>query len=78
VLTQVSLGAGISVIPSVVRDVIHLPGVAFNRIAGEPIVSEVAAVFRADEDSPTVKNFIRQIHTTPEQQLDPTDWTWPS
>jgi DNA-binding transcriptional LysR family regulator len=58
VLTQVSLGAGVSVIPSVVRNVIHLPNVVFRPIAGDPILSEVAAVFRSDENSPTVKNFI--------------------
>jgi DNA-binding transcriptional LysR family regulator len=74
VLTQVSFGAGISIIPSVVRDVIHLPGVAFNRISGEAILSEVAAVFRSNEDSPTVRNFITQVQTTSEQRLDPTAW----
>jgi DNA-binding transcriptional LysR family regulator len=65
VLTQVSLGAGISVVPSVVREIVRLPNVAFRPIAGEPIVSEVAAVFRADESSPAVRNFIVQIRASP-------------
>jgi DNA-binding transcriptional LysR family regulator len=74
VLTQVSLGAGIAVMPSVVRNVVRVPGVVFRRISREPILSEVAAVFRSDEDSPTVKNLIRQIQVMPERRLDPADW----
>jgi DNA-binding transcriptional LysR family regulator len=65
VLTQVSLGAGIAVVPSVVREVVHLPNVTFRLISGEPIVSEVAAVFRSDESSPTVRNFVDQIRASP-------------
>lgn len=64
VLTQVSLGAGISVVPTVASNVLHLPGVTFRQIPGEPIMSEVAAVFRSEEASPTVKNFIAQIVAT--------------
>lgn len=61
VLTQVSLRAGISVVPTVACNVLHLPGVTFRQLPGEPIVSEVAAVFRSDEASPAVRNFIAQI-----------------
>jgi DNA-binding transcriptional LysR family regulator len=74
VLMQVSLGAGVSVIPSVVQDVIHLPNVAFCPVAGEPILSEVAAVFRSGENSPTVKNFIQQVQASPEFLLQRADW----
>lgn len=74
VLTHVSLGAGVSVIPSVVRNVVTLPGVAFHRIAGDPFFSEVAAVFRASESSPTVKHFVRQIQSTPPQEISPLHW----
>jgi len=71
VLTQVSFGAGISVVPSIVRNVVHLPNVIFRPIAGEPILSEVAAAFRANETSPTIKNFIQQIRDSPECRLSP-------
>jgi DNA-binding transcriptional LysR family regulator len=61
VLAQVSLGVGISVLPSAVRAIVHLPNVVFRPIAGEPILSEVAAIFRDGEDSPAVKIFIEQM-----------------
>jgi len=77
VLTHVSLGAGVAVIPSVVRNVVSLPGVTFHRIAGEPIFSEVAAVFRTGESSPTVKHFVQQIQSTPSHQISPLDWNRP-
>jgi DNA-binding transcriptional LysR family regulator len=74
VLTQVSLGTGISVIPSVVRNVVHIPNVVFRQIAGEPILTEVAAVFRAAESAPTVKKLIQQIIQSSEIRLHPGDW----
>lgn len=74
VLTQVSLGVGIAVIPSVVRDVVHLPDVTFRPISGAPIFSEVAAVFRSNESSPAVRKFIQQIRASPEERIDPDDW----
>ncbi|MCW2266580.1 DNA-binding transcriptional LysR family regulator [Gluconobacter cerinus] len=61
VLTQVSIGKGVSVIPSAMRTVVTLPGIIFRDISGEPIVSEVAAIFRIDEVAPAVRNFITQI-----------------
>ena len=70
-LAQVSIGAGIAVIPSAVRNVVHLPGVSFQAIGGEPIHSEVAAVFRSSETSPAVMNMIRQIQATPAKILGP-------
>ncbi|OUI80498.1 LysR family transcriptional regulator [Acetobacter orientalis] len=64
VLTQVSIGNGIAVCPSIVRSIIKLPNVALVDISGEPIISEVAAIFRFNEPAPTVKNMISQILTT--------------
>lgn len=69
VLTQVSLGAGISVVPSVASGVLHLPGVVFRKIEGKPIISEVAAIFRSDESSPTVMNFVAQVKETPAHEI---------
>jgi DNA-binding transcriptional LysR family regulator len=74
VLTEVSLGVGMSVIPGVVRNIVQLPNVAFCPIAGEAISSEVAAIFRADESSPTAKNFVQQLRASAERQFDPGDW----
>ena len=74
VLTQVSLRAGISVIPSAVRNIVHIPNVVFRPIAGEPIRSEVAAVFRANEGAPAAKMFIQQILQSAEMLLRPSDW----
>ncbi len=61
VLTQVSLGAGISIIPSVLTSVVHMPNVVFRPLAGEAIPSEVAAIFRAREASPAMRKFVEQI-----------------
>jgi DNA-binding transcriptional LysR family regulator len=69
VLTQVSLGAGISVIPSILTTVVRMPNVVFRPLAGDPIPSEVAAIFRANEHSPTVKKLIDQIVRSPEVHL---------
>ncbi|KAB2667232.1 LysR family transcriptional regulator [Brucella tritici] len=70
VLTQVSLGAGISVIPGVVRNVVRMPNTVFRPIAGKPIMSEVVAIFRDREHAGSVKNFITQICASPPIQLD--------
>lgn len=65
VLTQVSVGAGVAVVPDVLTRAVALPHVVFRPIAGRPIVSEVAAVFRRAERSPAVRNLIDQIVHTP-------------
>jgi DNA-binding transcriptional LysR family regulator len=61
VLTEVSMRAGIAVVPEVVSSTVLLPGVVFKPLAGDPITSELAAVFRRDERSPVVRNLIRQL-----------------
>lgn len=74
VLTQVSLKAGIAVIPSAFREIVHVPNVVFRPIAGEPILSDLAAGFRANEGAPAAKTFIQQILQSPEILLHPSDW----
>ncbi|MET3793394.1 LysR substrate-binding domain-containing protein [Aquamicrobium terrae] len=69
VLTQVSLGIGISVIPTAACGVLNLPGVEVRQVSGEPIASEVAAVFRRDETSPAVSNFVAQLTATPVREM---------
>lgn len=61
VLAEVSLGAGVAVVPGVVTGVIDLPNVVYRPLAGAAIGSEVAAVFRRFERSPTVRNMIAAI-----------------
>ncbi|MCA1325071.1 LysR substrate-binding domain-containing protein [Herbaspirillum sp. alder98] len=61
VLAEVSLGAGVAVVPGVVTGVIDLPNVIYRPMAGAAIGSEVAAVFRRYERSPVVKNMIAAI-----------------
>lgn len=66
VLTQVALGVGIAVIPSVLIQTIQLPNVVFRDIAGPAIFSEVGALFRLHERLPIVCNLISQILETDE------------
>ncbi|MBC3949868.1 LysR family transcriptional regulator [Pseudomonas folii] len=61
VLTQVALGMGIAVIPSVLIQTVQLPNIVFKEIAGPPIFSEVGALFRRHEKLPIVCNLISQI-----------------
>ncbi|WP_243041226.1 LysR substrate-binding domain-containing protein [Dyella sedimenti] len=65
VLTQVSVGAGVAIVPSVLKDVVNMPGVRFKPLAGTPIASGVAAVYRRQERSAAVGKLIRQITGTP-------------
>lgn len=65
VLTQVSVGAGVAIVPSVLKDVVNMPGVHFKPLAGTPIASGVAAVYRRQERSAAVGKLIRQITGTP-------------
>jgi len=61
VVTQVSVGAGVAVVPNVLTRVVNVPNVVFKTLAGAPIMSEVAAVFRKFEHSPATKTLIAQI-----------------
>jgi DNA-binding transcriptional LysR family regulator len=64
VLTQVSVGAGVAIVPSVLKDVVDLPGVRFKPLAGAPITSGVAAVFRRQERSMAVAKLIQQLRAS--------------
>ncbi|MEM5369982.1 LysR substrate-binding domain-containing protein [Paraburkholderia azotifigens] len=67
VLTQVSVGVGVAIVPNLLTRVVNLPNVVFKALAGEPIVSEVAAVYRKFEHSPATKKLIAQITGAPDQ-----------
>ena len=61
VITLVSLGEGVAMVPSSVIDHICMPGVVYREISGKPIQTGIAAVFRRHEKSPAVRAFIEQI-----------------
>jgi DNA-binding transcriptional LysR family regulator len=65
VLTEVSLGVGVSIVPSTVRDALHLPYVTFRDLAGPAIPSEVAAIFRC-ETTAIGKMFVDQLEEVSE------------
>ncbi|GAB2784188.1 MAG TPA: LysR substrate-binding domain-containing protein [Acetobacteraceae bacterium] len=69
VLTQVSVGAGVAIVPSVLKDVVNMPGIRFKPLAGAPIDSAVAAIYRRQEPSAAVSRFIKQIVSTPALSL---------
>jgi DNA-binding transcriptional LysR family regulator len=71
VLTQVSLGAGVAIVPDVLRGVVGLPAVVLKTLAGPPIDSDVSMLYRADERSPAALNLIRRILATEVSTPDP-------
>lgn len=60
VLIEVSFGTGVAIVPSSVRDVLRLPGLAYRNLAGPPIASEIAAI-RRDEIAPLTAAFVEQF-----------------
>jgi DNA-binding transcriptional LysR family regulator len=61
VLTQVSLGAGVAIVPTALTGSVTLPNVTLKTLAGTPISSEVAAIFRRKESAPAVLHLIEQL-----------------
>lgn len=58
VLTQVSLGGCAAIVPGAVSSSVLMPGVVFRELAGEPILSGIVGLYRRDEASPLVRNFL--------------------
>jgi DNA-binding transcriptional LysR family regulator len=69
VLAEVSVGAGVAVVPGVLTGVVDLPNVVYRPLAGAVIGSEVAAVFRRFERSPAVKNMVAAIRKSAALQV---------
>ncbi len=61
VVTLVSLGGGVAIIPGSLLRVVNLPNVVVRNIAEPPILSEIAAVFRLSETAPATLTFIAQL-----------------
>lgn len=71
VLMQVSLGAGVAVVPSVLTATVRIPNVAFRPFAGAPITSQVATIFRSREGAPAAAKLIAQYRAVSSRRLVP-------
>ncbi|WP_343743172.1 LysR substrate-binding domain-containing protein, partial [Herbaspirillum huttiense] len=69
VLAEVAVGAGVAVVPGVLTTVVKLPNVSYRALAGAPIVSEVAAVYRRFERAPAVRNMIAALRASKPVQV---------
>jgi DNA-binding transcriptional LysR family regulator len=61
VITMVSLGAGVAVVPESVVERILIPDVSYHEIQGRVVPSEIAVAYRRHEKAPAVRAFIAQI-----------------
>jgi DNA-binding transcriptional LysR family regulator len=61
VITLVSLGEGVAIVPASVVDRIFIPGVVYREIAGKPTQTGIAVACRRHEKSPAVRAFIKQV-----------------
>jgi DNA-binding transcriptional LysR family regulator len=66
VATQVSLGAGIAVVPSSLPSCVRIPGVVYRDLAGPPVESALAVLFRRHERHPLVRHLIASLTATAE------------
>lgn len=71
VLMQVSLGAGVAVVPSVLTATVRIPNVVFRPFAGEPITSQVAVIFRSREAAPAAAKLIAQYRAVSSRKSVP-------
>jgi DNA-binding transcriptional LysR family regulator len=61
VVTMVSLGSGIAIVPHWVVDRLLIPDVTYREIHGEVVPSEIAVAYRRHEKAPAARAFIEQI-----------------
>lgn len=61
VITMVSLGTGLAVVPESVVNHIVIPGVIYREIEGGIVPTEIAVAYRRHEKAPAIRAFIRQI-----------------
>ena len=64
VITLVSLGQGVAIVPASVIQTIAMPGVAYRRLAGKTIPGAIALAFRRHEKSAVVRAFLKQLKQT--------------
>jgi DNA-binding transcriptional LysR family regulator len=58
VLAHVSLGGDVSIVPRSLAQCVAVPGVEYREIAGRPVPSEVAMMYRRFEKAPAVRAFL--------------------
>ncbi|MDR5816172.1 LysR substrate-binding domain-containing protein [Caballeronia sp. LZ033] len=58
VLAHVSLGGDVAVVPRSLAQCMVVPGVEYREIAGKPVPSEVAMMYRRFERAPAVKAYL--------------------
>jgi DNA-binding transcriptional LysR family regulator len=61
VVSLVSLGRGVAIVPSTLIDRVKMPGVVYCEVAGKPIPTQIAMAFRRHERAPAVCRFIEQL-----------------
>ncbi|WP_322050685.1 LysR family transcriptional regulator [Paraburkholderia bannensis] len=61
VLACVSVNGWVAVIPDALAGCVTLPGIVYRPIAGKPITSELALVYRKHERAPAVRAFLRLV-----------------
>lgn len=61
VVVHVSLGAGVSILPSSVSKALHIEGVVYRPLMASQILSEIAVAFRRGEAGPATRAFIAQL-----------------
>jgi len=62
VITLVSLGQGMAIVPASAMQTISMPGVVYRRLAGKTISSTIALAFRRHEKSAVVRAFLKQLN----------------
>ncbi|TDV26818.1 LysR family transcriptional regulator [Paraburkholderia caballeronis] len=61
VLASVSLGETVAIIPAALSACVSLPGVVYRPLAGKPIPSELALLYRRHERSRAVRAFLQYV-----------------
>jgi len=70
VITLVSLGQGVAIVPVSVMQRVHMPGVVYRQIEGKIIPGAIALASRRHEKSPVVRAFLKQLKSRQETQAD--------
>lgn len=61
VLASVAMGQGVAVVPLTASEHIDVPGVRYCELAGDPVMSSIAMVYRQHERAPAVNAFLAQV-----------------
>lgn len=64
VITLVSLGQGVAIVPVSVMQRVQMPGVVYRKIEGKSIPGAIALASRRHEKSPVVRAFLKQLKST--------------